>query len=194
MMMKRTPRRMENASAMWSAEYQHSTDESIRVVVDSLLNESKISAEAHARFIARMAHLFGPEIPDDIRLRSMLLIGPAARTLRRMRWTLLIAPPFVHYLTCDNPVWWPKEMGLKQPNFEMSFPISSNVALLVSWHRDLPEGIKFVSSRIVGIINHRSIMNVTHQAYYSVERQDLSIEINSQRGACEEIYPLLSSH
>jgi hypothetical protein len=84
--------------------------------------------------------------PDSFRVQA----------LQRMTWTFYIAQDSRVFFTGDNPVFIPK-FGLGKNNAELSFPISTDVALIASWDRNRKEGFEAAKSQIVKEINHRTV-------------------------------------
>jgi hypothetical protein len=85
--------------------------------------------------------------PDSFRVQA----------LQRMTWTFYVAPDSRAFLTGDNPVFIPKNNGLGKNNSELSFPISTDVALIASWDKRRKEGFEEAQSQIVKEINHRTV-------------------------------------
>ena len=108
-------------------------------------------------------------LPEDFveRLHQPITRGMVEAHLMNMHWYFLIAAGRSRYVTCDNPVYLHKGLGLNKPESELSCPLSREVALLVkstplNWGQyvEIPE-------RIVQEINRRSVENATRQVYYS---------------------------
>ena len=93
--------------------------------------------------------------PDSFRVQA----------LQRMTWTFYVAPNSCAFFTGDNPVFIPK-FGFGWNNSELSFPISTDVALIASWNKAMTEGFEEAKSQIVKQINHRTI-NQASRIYFS---------------------------
>ena len=63
-----------------------------------------------------------------------------------MTWRVIKADDAHHFITCDNPVFFDEGYGLKPPYGEFSFPLSSDVAVHVSWQGPR-EGLFFVQAK-----------------------------------------------
>src|SRR5208337_5037438 len=60
--------------------------------------------------------------------------------IRNMTWCFLMFSGPPAFLTSDNPVFFFESIGLGNPISELTFPISSSIALWASWRKDLKEG------------------------------------------------------
>ena len=94
--------------------------------------------------------------PDSFRVKA----------LQQMTWTFYVAPDNRAFFTGDNPVFIPKNNGLGKNNSELSFPISTDVALIASWDRSRKEGFEEAKSQIVKEINHRTVSRAS-KIYFS---------------------------
>lgn len=101
-----------------------------------------------------------------VRSPASLLI----EALKQMVWTFYIAPNSRSFFTGDNPVFIPKNNGLGKNNSELSFPISTDIALIASWDRRRKEGFEEAKSQIVKEINHRTVSRAS-EIYFS-QNQD----------------------
>jgi hypothetical protein len=104
-------------------------------------------------------------LDSGVLLQSLVMKSPLGleKRISEMTWQFLVAPPGYGYLTGDNPVFCP---GLKHPYAEVSFPISSRVALVMTWH-DLEEELRIARPAEVIEINRRTIEVAQKQVYYS---------------------------
>lgn len=83
-----------------------------------------------------------------------------------MRWQFFISPNANPFLTSDNPVHFPKKLGLKDGKAELSFPLSSEIALVASWHMKRDENFVKASPEIVRTINRRIAGNASYELYF----------------------------
>lgn len=80
--------------------------------------------------------------PEDI-WQYVVLSRQTSRSvqaLNSMTWCFLLATGGHSFLTSDNPVFIFRDRGIGHEQSELTFPISSNVALFVSYSRDWPDG------------------------------------------------------
>ena len=73
--------------------------------------------------------------------------------LIRMKWRFFVAPTSQGFLTGDNPVFYFKGLGIKHRAAEVSFPISTEIALVTSWAENHKEGFFPAPSQVVKEIN-----------------------------------------
>lgn len=88
------------------------------------------------------------------------------QALQQMTWTFYVASTSCAFFTGDNPVFIPKNNGLGKNNSELSFPISTDIALNASWDRTRKEGFEAAKSQIVKEINHRTVSQ-SSKIYFS---------------------------
>lgn len=107
-------------------------------------------------------------LPEDLveRLHQPITTGLVETHLMGMHWYFLVAAGRSRFVTCDNPVYLHKGLGLNKPESELSCPLSRDVALLVTaTPRNWAQYVE-VPERIVQEINRRSVENATRQVYY----------------------------
>ena len=68
------------------------------------------------------------------------------------------------FLTCDNPVYL--GIGIKPPDGELSFPLSSDLALFASWKLAADGVFCVAETQIVNEFNRRTIVSASHHVYY----------------------------
>ena len=76
--------------------------------------------------------------------------------LSQMTWQFFVCEKPSAFLTCDNPVFFFERIGIGKPYSEVSFPISSYIALWATWRSDLKGGFFTVGRRLVYEINRRT--------------------------------------
>jgi hypothetical protein len=86
--------------------------------------------------------------------------------LTRMKWRFFVAPAGTGFLTGDNPVFYFKGIGVKHSDSEISFPISTEVALVASWQENHKEGFFPAPSQVVKEINRRTASFASERLYY----------------------------
>jgi hypothetical protein len=86
--------------------------------------------------------------------------------LKNMRWIFCVAPAGYFFVTCDNPVWVPK-VGLGKSIAELSFPISTSIALVATWNKRSREGFSIASEQIVKAVNRRTIYSAQNNVFAS---------------------------
>ncbi len=178
MMINRTPKGKQSVERQWynskqadEFRFRRGLAERFRnpnVPLEQLIDESK-----------KIDYAFGPKMPSVLWLNVIPFVGSAARSLRRMHWTILVAPESSEFLTCDNPVVFAETLGLKHTNFELIFPVSSEVALLLSWGENPGDRIDSVQPDVVEDINTAILRNASLMAYCSQNQQEIALRMNS---------------
>jgi len=89
--------------------------------------------------------------------------------LQKMTWTFYVASGSDLFLTGDNPVYIPDSCGLAgdKKKSELSFPISTDVALVASWNRTQKEGVVKATPQVVKDINRRTVSKASQYIYFS---------------------------
>jgi hypothetical protein len=76
---------------------------------------------------------------------------------------------FVHrdrvFLTCDNPCFFFRSLGLAHRDAEVTFPISSNIALLATWKQRTQNAYSAPKDSTVQQINRRSVANASRLVF-----------------------------
>lgn len=92
----------------------------------------------------------------------------AVHIISQMTWQFLTAPQGDFFITNDNPVFFFEKLGIAgHPRSEVTFPISSDIALVASLNRELPEKIFSAKSQELKEINRRSARSAMKQVYCS---------------------------
>lgn len=108
----------------------------------------------------RLAKLYATQIPESVK-DQIDSPWPSERILdaiRRMTWRFVPAPNSVFFVTSDNPAYFFDAYGVGSPKSELTFPISSTLALLGS-HRGEPHATSAtrVRTAIAKEVNRRII-------------------------------------
>jgi len=86
-----------------------------------------------------------------------------------MTWRFLTVDQEPVFLTGDNPVYFPPEIGMGNADSELSFPISSHVTLWATRRLDLQEGYFPTKMRIVKEMNRRIASETTRYVFRAKE-------------------------
>jgi len=100
--------------------------------------------------------------------------------LPAMTWILLVSNKGQLFLTNDNPVFFFESLGIGRPESEITFPISSNVALWATWHKGSVEGYHTAKDSIIKEINRRTASAATRHVYYSKKARWVVALINKK--------------
>jgi hypothetical protein len=91
--------------------------------------------------------------------------------LSRMTWQFLVFDRRPAFLACDNPVFFFRGLGIAHTQCEVSFPISSNIALWATWRADLEEGYVSTRESWVQELNRRTASSATRYLFHAVDEQ-----------------------
>jgi hypothetical protein len=87
--------------------------------------------------------------------------------LADMTWRFLTFDQQPAFLTSDNPVFFFKGLGIGRPESEVTFLISSKLALWASWRSYLPEGYFPTNMQVVKEINRRTASPATPYVFHA---------------------------
>ena len=99
-----------------------------------------------------------------------------------MMWRVVVTDSANRFLTSDNPAFFFEAYGLGRPEAEITFPLASDVALLMSWQG--PRGrFMFVQAkpRLVGEVNRRVASGAEQFVFYHEKSQWLATLAQKQR-------------
>ena len=82
-----------------------------------------------------------------------------------MTWRFLVSKTS-GFLTGDNPIFYPKDIGLKDIAAELSFPISKDVALLATWAADKDCQFLPAKKNAIKEINRRTVSFALKYVFY----------------------------
>jgi hypothetical protein len=85
--------------------------------------------------------------------------------IQNMTWRFLVSKDS-GFLTGDNPIFYPKDIGLKDIRAELSFPISKDVALLATWPVDKDCQFRSAKESAVKEINRRTVSFALRYVFY----------------------------
>lgn len=88
----------------------------------------------------------------------------------QMTWKFFYSPQPMAFLTCDNPVFFFEELGIGNPNSELSVPITSEIALWATNRKDLSHEYFPVTNSVIKELNRRTVSNSTRFVYSGVDQ------------------------
>lgn len=120
---------------------------------DNLANASLLLNE-----LDRLKIKFNQDVPENVR-RQILSPWPSTNVvnaIKNMTWRFVRAPSNAQFLTTDNPAFFFEGFGLAKPEAELTFPLSSDRALIAS-HQGEPGSTLFLQAKpaLVKEINRR---------------------------------------
>ncbi len=108
------------------------------------------------------------------RIRALGTVLPLENVnahLCAMRWRILCAPEQDFFLTSDTPILLGEGLGLKHPQASVVLPLSSSVALLVSWSSGQDLAFEQATSDFVHVINIFLIRQAHFEVYARADAQ-----------------------
>ena len=112
---------------------------------------------------------------SDRLLRSPAIICDLADMIYAMHWRIVHLSYDEMFVTGDNPVFFTEHHGLMHPDGEISFPLSSKVALHASWQGSW-EGLSFIegSQHIATEMNRRTVSGAERFVFASDGNLDVT--------------------
>lgn len=140
------------------------------------------SFEKRLNEIRKISEKITKNIPKDLWLN---LVKPssmpnALEKIYQMTWLFLTFDDYPAFFTCDNPVFFFKDIGIGAPESEITFPISSNIVLWATWRTDLNEGYSKIKSAVFKEINRRTVNNTTRFLYSAKKEFWIQKFVNKQ--------------
>jgi len=174
-MWTRVPRGKERVKELAPSVAEKVREEIDRQLRDVALDQPERS-DSVERFKSRAHKVidrYATDPPKDVWLRN---ISPERRpqvlaTLGRMTWQFLTFDAYPAFVTSDNPVFYFTGMGIGKPESEVTFPISSCIALWATWRTDLTEGFFQTSARVVRELNRRTASSSTRYVFHSTDER-----------------------
>jgi len=109
------------------------------------------------------------EFPREIWYRSIFpdKHPRLVELLPDMTWIFYTTDKKQPLLTSDNPFFFFESLGVGRPESEVSFPISSDVALWATWRTDLKEGFVPAKDSLIREFNRRTVSIAKRHLFYS---------------------------
>jgi Protein of unknown function (DUF4238) len=98
-----------------------------------------------------------------------------------MNWQFLVARDGMEFVTSDKPGFFFEEFGLNKPYSEITFPISTDIALAAYWHTELGEGFFPATDAAVEEINWRTASAATCYVFASCKAKWILEAFNKNR-------------
>ena len=96
--------------------------------------------------------------------------GNPQKLLSLMTWTFYLCGGLDFFITGDNPVFFHSSIGMGRWYSDLSFPISKDISLLVSWHNRRDRQYLEATSQEVKELNRMMAFNVTRFLYSPIEK------------------------
>lgn len=144
--------------------------------------------EARQQLDARLES-YKIKTPKHILLESMIKPSGLTPFFFEMTWQFLVAKDGNSFITGDHPVFFFESFGINKPFSEVTFPISSDVALAMSWHNELREGFFNATTEAVLEINRRTASCALNFVYHSQKRSWVGQILNKKQHRFNLLYP-----
>jgi hypothetical protein len=179
MMLKRVERRRQKAVGMWPSileEFESSSDliQAITVLERDTPPNDAVTLERLKKVREEIERVIGEykanlsSVPSKILHDSMVAPGSKLLpTIAQMSWKFFVAPEGSKFFASDNPVFFFEGFGLNKPQSEITFPISSNVALAAFGRGVFKESFVTTTTHVVAEINRRTAHSATAEIYHS---------------------------
>ena len=195
LMYKRVPRRKERFRSSWPRVSSFVLSEVAQWLDFEEARTDKVDEARLARISelrreleeVRTHYEENTPVNTEIPLKSLVMKSPLGipTMLSSMTWQFLIAPKGYSFLASDDPVF---PTGLDKPYSEISFPISKDVVLVISWY-DLDQGFFETTPEVVTEINLRTINRALRQIYHSKAEKWVVDAMEENREGYYLIYP-----
>lgn len=186
-MMKRVPQNKsffrEKAPEVAQSLQQKWDQELLQFALEEPELETKV--ESYRSKISDLLNKFANDPPKDIWLENL----PPHRTpqiveaLSQMIWRFLVYDDTPAFFTSDNPVFYPKGIGIGRLESEVIFPISSHIILWANWLKGhIPTGYVKINKQLVRRANQCIVSNSTRYIFHAKDEDWISRFIS--KNAC----------
>jgi hypothetical protein len=173
-MLERVPEGLKRTKEIFP-EVKETVFSNVEKDINRLIEENpskKDILQKHLRELPGLKAKYENEFPKELwykRISSDAL--PQVRAvLPTMTWIFLTSGRGQPFLTNDNPVFFFKWLGIGKPESEITFPISSEITLWITWRKNVIDN-QYVATKetIVREINRRTAYFATRFVYGSTE-------------------------
>jgi hypothetical protein len=136
-MLRRVPYHRAKAEALAPGVLKSITSE-LREQIGEYAGAGELSGETAAKRLAEVDAAeakYAAQMPDEVRdqINSPWPTGEIIDLVYHMSWRFIIADGFQYFVVTDNPAFFFECCGLGTKSSELTFPISSSLALFGSW-------------------------------------------------------------
>ncbi len=138
-----------------------------------LINDKPEKADSLNKSLEELDNLrtkYEDEFPIELWYKNITPDTPLklSEFISSMRWVFLTTDENSPFLTSDNPVFYFEWMGIGKQDSEITFPISSTIALHATWNMNFVEGyFNKATAPIIKEINRRTASAATRFLYFS---------------------------
>jgi hypothetical protein len=141
----------------------------------SVLNDGTPSAEEEIESLRTEARevldRFVEDFPKDVWLKTLSpeMTPKVVAAFTAMTWVFVVSEGGPVFLTCDDPVCFFRDRGIGKPKSEVTFPISSKIALWLTWRQDLCEGYFIPPRFVLKEVTRRVAKNAARFLYHALD-------------------------
>lgn len=151
--------------------------------LDAELREKAVAVPMHAAMIEERRREAEAILADyETSVPSEIVVGEIntrlAPLLKRMTWQFMTTTGGHGFLTSDNPVYFHEGLGLAHQQAEVTFPLSTNIALWATWRIDLQEGYVPTTEQVVDEINRRTVSIASRWIFHARRRRWILTLVN----------------
>lgn len=169
-MWKRVPRgkeRLKKIAPKVSQKLSKELNRDLDIIASQGLTKTSLIKKSRVK-IKEILDKYAKNPPKEIWLNNILFKrNPRIiAAVRAMNWTFLTFDEKPVFLTCDNPVFYFTDIGIGNPESEITFPISSKITLWATWRNDLPQDYIQTTKQVVKEINRRTAHNASRYIFH----------------------------
>ena len=170
-MLKRVPYRRQRASSLMPQVLDNTVSE-IRDWLQTLIGNAGVDQallQERLRQVDEIYEEYQRQPPPQIikQIRQPWPTGEMVGLVEQMTWRILETSGPHFFMTCDNPAFYFGAYGLKNPEAEVCFPLSTRFALHCSWQKATADVVFLVASpSFVRETNRRLASTTLRFAFY----------------------------
>lgn len=140
----------------------------------------------------RLAQKPGYDIQTHNRITAATPDSFLIEVLQKMTWNFYVSTANHAYLTNDNPVFISDKFGLGKNISELSFPISTDVALVASWNKTTKGGFSEAAPQYLKELNRRTISKASKYVYFAKKEEWVVTILNENKYEYRPMYSVKS--
>lgn len=182
-MLKRVPKRRTEAYSMLPSVFEKTITE-VRAQIQEWgqTTQNKELFERRLLEIEAAEKRLQNEVPDFIieQIRQPWASEKMISVICTMTWRIAYSPESDFFITSDNPAYFFKAYGIATPKSELTFPISTDLALFASWQGE-QNAIIYIQAKpkLVREANKR-LMSGAERFVFSHQQEDWIAKISDK--------------
>lgn len=190
-MLKRVPEKRRR-SRETTPDVLKDVIQELRKVVDGELAQGLTDAEAHRLASTRIEQVyqkFSATLPDEVeeQINSPWPSRRMIKAIHDMQWRYVLSTPDQLFVTSDNPAFYFTSFGIGTEKAEVTFPISSKLALFMSWKRGNSQYLVAKNPALIKEANRRIISSATRFVFSHRQLEWIKIVAAKQEPYLSEI-------